>query len=146
VASTFTTLSSLQLGRNGEEHCVLDMAHVAVECTTFSFLAQDKHQRCVDNHFMGTSPEAYEANIRLFHLIAFLYVMRHLNPQFIVTVRSARPHQTTNRCLVPHNLEKGGRVIRHAWQRHRHRSLSPAHKQRSGGRRSPAGSYSCQLS
>jgi len=80
------------LGHNGEERRVLDQAHIAFECTTFSNMAASKHGRHVENHFMGISHEAYEANIRLFHLMAFLHVMRHLNPQFIVTVRRLTRH------------------------------------------------------
>eukprot|EP00967_Tisochrysis_lutea_P042434 scaffold51082_cov30-Tisochrysis_lutea.AAC.4 len=44
-------------------------------------MARNIHGRYIDSHFMGESHEAYEANIRFFHAVAFCFLMQFRNPQ-----------------------------------------------------------------
>ena len=74
------------VGRDQRER-VLDQVHFGFECRTFSNLAMSIHQRYIDNNFSGTSHDAYEANVRLFHAIAFCFLMRYRNPQVGYAVR-----------------------------------------------------------
>ena len=73
------------MGPNRTKVKVLDQLHIAFPCETFSNMAQSTNLRHLDNHFMGCTPECYEANVRLLHALALCLLLRHRNPQMVLT-------------------------------------------------------------
>jgi hypothetical protein len=62
---------------------MLDQIHVSLECRTFSLMAQAHNGRCIDNHFMGLSEDAYEANVSLAHAVALCVLPKRANPMML---------------------------------------------------------------
>ena len=47
----------------------IDFLHASPDCSTFSSMAQGTHARSEENHFLGITPEAYEANLDVEYLL-----------------------------------------------------------------------------
>ena len=67
---------------------VYDFIHASPECSSYSGMAQSKHQREERNGYRGVTPEARQANVVLGKLVSILQNQLERNPKLIFTIEN----------------------------------------------------------
>jgi len=83
----FLRMSSRAMGHGGSAN-VIDALVIAFPCQTFTKMAKETNKRYIDNHFMGVSSKAYEANLFLMHTLGLCFTMRMRNPQMQILIEN----------------------------------------------------------